>query len=96
MNRLIYLAPLWLCLTACAHDQQGVEVRTVTVEKPVMQPCPATPPVRPAPLAKPLPTDLSALVATLAAKLGEYTLPGKYADQADAYVRECPPSAPAH
>jgi hypothetical protein len=94
MRFVLFLA--LLTLTACAHDQQGVEVRTVTVEKPVMQPCPATPPVRPAPLAKPLPTDLSALVATLAAKLGEYVLPGKYADQAEAYVRACPPSAPAH
>lgn len=79
------------CLAACQTTQPGIEVRTVEVVREVQKPCPGTPPVRPAPLAKPLPADLAMLVATLAAKLGEYTLPGKFADQADAYVEACPP-----
>lgn len=81
---------LLVSLSACSHSEPGIEVRTVEVVKEVQKPCPGTPPVRPEPLG-PLPTDMRALIAALGAKLGEYTLPGKYADQAEAYVRACPP-----
>lgn len=87
MKRLTCLA--LILLAACSTDQQAQQVRTVTVSVPVATPCKATKPVRPAPLAKPLPTDLNALVAALAAKLGEYALPGEYADQVDAFVKAC-------
>lgn len=91
MKRLILL-PLFLA--GCAHDQPGIQVRTVTVDRIVQRPCPGTKPERPAPLAKPLPTSLEALAAALAEKLAEYALPGGYADKADAIMTRCLSPAP--
>lgn len=86
MKRLILL-PLFLA--GCAHDQPGVQVKTVEVVKEVQRPCPGDMPVRPAALAKPLPTNLEALAAALAERLAEWSAPGKYGDQADAIMRRC-------
>lgn len=82
-----------LALSACATTREpGIEVRTVEVVKEVPRDCPGTVPTRPAPLG-PLPTDLVALAATLGAKLAEYSDPGQYADQAEAYFETCPPDS---
>lgn len=67
----------------------AVEVRTQTVIKEVAKPCPVTIPERPAPLAKPLPTDAVRLAALLGAKLVEWAGPGKYGERADAALRQC-------
>lgn len=85
------LAPLAL-LTACATTQTAppaVEIRTVQVIKEVPRPCPVTKPTRPAPLPKPMPTDLARFAATVLAKLAEYAGPGGYADRADAAIDTC-------
>lgn len=80
-------------LMACATAKEpGIEVRTVEVPVEVQKPCPGIVPVRPAPLGL-LPNDLTALAALLGAKLVEYAGDGKYADQADAYFKSCPPKA---
>lgn len=76
-------------LTACATDQPGIQVKTVEVVKEVQRPCPGVKPVRPAALAKPLPTSLEALAAALAAKLAEWSAPGQYGDKADAVLTRC-------
>jgi hypothetical protein len=75
MRYLILLAAD--ALAACGTDQSrpAVEIRTVTKTVEVQKPCAVTPPVRPAPLDKPLPTDLGRLVAVLGAKLVEYAGP---------------------
>lgn len=80
-----------LLLTACGTDRPrpAVEVRTQTVVKEVQRPCAVTIPQRPAPLAKPLPTDAVKLAALLGAKLVEWAGPGKYGERADAAIREC-------
>lgn len=91
MKSLAILAAL--ALAACATDQPGIEVRTVTVEKPVEKPCPGIPPVRPAKL-DPLPDNPVSALALVLAKLAEYSAPGKYADQAEAYFAACPPAKP--
>lgn len=62
----------------------------VTLEVP--RPCTARVPERPNPLPADLPTHPVALAALLGAKLAEYSAPGKYADQAEAYFRACPPT----
>lgn len=79
-----------LTLAGCATTEPGIEVRTVEVPVEVLRPCPAKAPVRPDP-GGPWPSGLLALSAALAAKLAEYSAPGKYADQVDAYVAACPP-----
>jgi hypothetical protein len=64
-----------------------------TVEiREVPRPCRATRPKRPEPLPDNLPSHPVALAALLGAKLAEYSAPGKYADQAEAYFRTCPPT----
>lgn len=80
-----------LALTACATDQPGIEVRTVEKVVEVQKPCPGKVPVRPAPLGE-LPATLPAALATTLAKLAEWSAPGKYGDQAEAYFKTCPPS----
>jgi hypothetical protein len=88
--RRLFLLPI-VVLTACAGatPPPAVETRIVTKTVEVQKPCPVTVPVRPAPLAKPLPTDLGKLVAALGAKLVEYAGPGRYADKADAALKTC-------
>ena len=66
--------------------EETVEVRQVP------RPCAARPPKRPDPLPANLPNHPVALAALLGAKLAEYSAPGKYADQAEAYFKACPPS----
>jgi len=87
MNRLIVLT--LFALAACQTDQPGIQVRTVTQTVEVQRPCPGTKPPRPAPLARPLPTDPVQLAALLGAKLAEYAAKGMYADQADAIMNRC-------
>ena len=87
MKRLLCLAPL--ALAACATDQPGIQVRTVTKTVEVQKPCPGTKPERPAPLARPLPSDPIQLAAILGAKLYEWAGEGKYGDQADAIMTRC-------
>jgi hypothetical protein len=82
------ILPSLFLLSACAHEGP-VRIETVTVTKEVQRPCPGTKPKRPEPLARPLPSDLEQLAAVLAAKLGEYALPGQYADQAEAIMDRC-------
>lgn len=88
---------LWVIpfsLGACATTKEpGVEIRTVTVEVPIEKPCPGAVPTRPAKL-DPLPDSPISALAMVMAKLGEFSLPGKYADQAESYFRSCPPSEP--
>lgn len=78
-------------LAACQTAEPGIEVRTVEVVREVQKPCPGKPPVRPAPLGPIMATAEAALAQALA-KLAEYSAPGQFADQADAYVEACPPS----
>lgn len=78
-------------LAACHHTQPGVEVRTVEVVKEVQKPCPGIRPERPEPLG-PLPQHAVQALALALAKLGEYSLPGGYADKAEAYFQACPNS----
>lgn len=85
-----FLIPV-LALAGCFGNDERPAVKVETVERvvEVQKPCPATEPVEPAPLGE-LPSNANALIATLAAKLAEYTAPGKYVDQVRAYVRACP------
>ena len=80
-----------LTLTACAHTQPGIEVRTQTVYVPQLKPCPAKVPTRPDKLGE-LPSDANAALALVLGKLAAYSAPGKYADQASLYFQTCPPS----
>jgi hypothetical protein len=81
-------------LTACQSTQPGVEVRVVEVIREVPMPCAGEVPERPLPFVKPTGEGLEALAAALAAKLGEFSLPGRYADRAEAYFAACGPSEP--
>jgi len=83
MRYLIIIATI--ALTACSKEAlppPPVDHQVVTVTKEVQRPCNVKVPVRPAPLALPLPTDLGQLVAVLGAKLAEWSGPGKYGDRA--------------
>lgn len=96
MSNVGCLAPIGMAgllfIAACQTAEPGIEVRTVKVVREVQKPCPGTPPVRPAPLG-PLMATAEAALAQALAKLAEYSAPGQFADQADAYVEACPPSA---
>lgn len=94
MKRLLFLPIALLSLTAgmCSTPEPGIEVRTVEVVREVQKPCPGVRPVRPSGLGPLAPGAESALAQVLA-KLAEYSAPGKYADQAEAYFASCP-SAP--
>ena len=90
MRYLALIAPL--ALAACSTaSPPGIEVRTVEVPVLVQTPCPGVVPARPAPLPTELPGSLEALSALLASKLVEWSGPGKYGDQAEAFFRACPP-----
>jgi hypothetical protein len=95
MSNVGCLAPIGLAgllfIGACQTAEPGIEVRTVEVVREVQKPCPGTPPVRPAPLG-PLMATAEAALAQALAKLAEYSAPGQFADQADAYVEACPPA----
>ncbi|QDP53723.1 MAG: hypothetical protein GOVbin7759_10 [Prokaryotic dsDNA virus sp.] len=88
--RRLFMIPIAL-LAACQNPEAGIEVRTVEVVREVQKPCPGTPPVRPTPLG-PLMATAEAALAQALAKLAEYSAPGQFADQAEAYVEACPPS----
>lgn len=91
--RLFRAAPLLLglLLASCNDHPQSVGERVVyqTVDREVPRPCPVTKPVRPAPLARPLPTDPGALVSLLAAKLKEWAGAGGYGERAEAAITTC-------
>ena len=91
-TRLSLMIPAFMLLNACGHTDPGIEVRTVEVLVEVPKPCPAERPERPLPFATPNGQGLEALAAALAAKLAEYSAPGKYADKAEAYFDACPPT----
>ena len=89
---------LWLLLACagCATPQPvipPVQIQKEVVE--VQRPCAVTKPVRPAPLARPLPVKSDALIAVLASKLMEYAAPGAYADRADAAITTCTRTSPS-
>jgi hypothetical protein len=67
----------------------GERVVYRTVEKEVPRPCPVARPVRPSPLARPLPEDAGALVSLLAGKLAEWAGPGGYGERAEAAITVC-------
>lgn len=96
MSNVGCLAPIGLAgllfIAACQTAEPGIEVRTVEVVREVQKPCPGKPPVRPTPLG-PLMATAEAALAQALAKLAEYSAPGQFADQAEAYVEACPPSA---
>jgi hypothetical protein len=88
MRRLLIIAPL--LLMACEHPQSaGTKVVYQTVEKEVQRPCPVTVPTKPAPLAKPLPSDPARLVDLLTAKLIEWAGTGGYGERADDALKVC-------
>lgn len=92
MNRIAAAAAIILCLPAAMcgeRPEPGIQIRTVEVVKEVQRPCPVTKPSRPAPLAKPYPSDAVQLAAALTAKLLEYAGPGGYAERADAAIDRC-------
>src|SRR5690606_23260648 len=79
-------------LTGCAtvdEPQPGTRVVFQEVDREVQRPCPAVKPERPAPLEKPLPASLSALVDVLTAKLMEWAGSGMYGDRAEAALELC-------
>ena len=85
--RLLVIA---LLVAGCARTPPpAVEVRTQVVTREVMRPCPVTIPKRPAPLARPLPSDAVALAAVLGIKLGEYSGAGAWADRAERALERC-------
>lgn len=92
MRRLLVTAAM-LLVSACATSQPGIEVRTVEVPVETQKPCPGTVPQRPAKI-EPLADTAEAALAQALAKLAEWSAPGKYGDQAEAYFRACPSSAP--
>ena len=88
MRPTLILLPL--LLAGCGpRPEPGVRVETVEVLVEVQKPCPVTKPARPAPLAKPLPTDAVQLAALLAGKLLEVMGPGGYVERADAAIERC-------
>jgi hypothetical protein len=92
MTRQLFAALLCLALAACGGDppqSPGMKVVYQTVVKEVQRPCPVAKPARPAPLARPLPTDSGALVSLLAAKLAEWAGKGGYGERAEAALEVC-------
>jgi hypothetical protein len=97
VTRTLLAQGLFLSLTACPGDHpQSVGEHVVYKDRlvEVQRPCPVKRPVRPGDakthgLARPLPTDLGALVDLLLAKLKEWDGPGKYGDQADTAITTC-------
>lgn len=88
---LAFAALASLGISACHDHPQsaGVKVEYQTVVKEVQRPCPAKKPTAPAPLEKPLPTDLGALVDVLTAKLAEWAGRGGYGERAEAALEVC-------
>lgn len=98
-NALAYAALLLaaLIIAGCDSHPQSVGTKVVFQEvvKEVPRPCPVTNPTRPAPLARPLPTDPGALVSLLVGKLLEWAGPGGYGERADAAITTCTKPAPS-
>lgn len=81
-----------LFASGCATDQSGppaVQIQTVTHTVEVQRPCAVTKPVRPAPLARPLPDDMGRLLALVSGKLAEWSGPGGYGERAEAAIGTC-------
>jgi hypothetical protein len=87
MKRLVAACAALLLLAGCAGNPEPVSVQIERVPVEVLRPCAAT--IAPRPTARPLPTDLEALAATLGAWLKEYTAPGGWADKAEGALAEC-------
>ena len=91
-TRAALMVALIAALSACkttGTPPPAIEIRTVERVVEVQRPCTVTKPARPAPLARPLPTDAVALAAVLAEKLAEWSGPGRYGDRADAAINRC-------
>lgn len=86
---------LLVSLAGCGEkpESAGTKVVFQRVEVPVQRPCPVTKPARPAPLARPLPTDPARLVDMLVAKLQEWAGAGGYGERADAAITTCTKAA---
>lgn len=90
MTKFLLLSASFLVAGCATVDETpAIEIRTVEVVVEVEKPCPGSLPARPAPLERPLPTDLGQLALVLGAKLAEYSDPGNYADRADALMARC-------
>lgn len=89
--RAILILGTFMALAACGQPvtppstQIKLQDRIVEVQRP----CRATAPVKPAPLARPLPDDQRRLAAVLAAKLEEYAGQGMFADRALDALAQC-------
>jgi hypothetical protein len=83
---------LALALAGCAGghvESPGTKVIFKDRFVEVPRPCPVTKPVKPKPLARPLPSDPARLVDLLAGKLLEWAGPGGYGERADAAITTC-------
>jgi hypothetical protein len=80
-----------IMLASCGEhpESAGTKVIYQTVEKEVPRPCPVTKPVKPKPLARPLPVDPARLIDLLAAKLLEWAGPGGYGERASQAIDIC-------
>lgn len=87
--RRYFVAVLLLAGCARTNVPPAVEIRTVTKTVEIQRPCAVSIPARPTKLARPLPTDGTALAAILGAKLLELMGPGGYVDHADAALKTC-------
>jgi len=90
MRAIVMLVLLAGCSTVPSVPEVRIQKETVEVARP----CAVTVPVRPAPLARPLPSDSVALAALLGGKLSEYAGPGAYADRAEAAIKICTSGGP--
>ena len=90
MRKTIFAAAICFLLSNCTTTgEPGIKVEYREVLKEVPRPCPVLKPTRPAPLARPLPTDPARIVDLLVAKLTEWAGAGGYGERADAAIDTC-------
>lgn len=94
-NKKITIAAFLLSACATTGDPSpAVSIKTVTRTVEVQRPCAVTKPVRPLPLARPLPDDMGRLLALVSGKLAEWSGPGGYGERADAAIDTCTKANP--